>query len=289
MNQELINKILIYIEQHIHEKISLADLAHLAGYSPFYFSTLFAETMGISVTSYIRVRKLQHAMADILSYEKITDVAFKYSFESHEGFTRSFTKLFGSSPSTIRKHITSYTIPDYIVPNIIQRKENNDMKTQNSLKEEMAKIPLTFLSESLKEWEAGYCTQIKMELLADNTIRIQDNGRGIPLSNNSEINQEILQHILSGQPITPLEYQHMEPLPNLTLQIANSLCEKLQLNVYRNGNKYIQDYVRGIPQHDIIRQKSDCPSGMEIFLKPDTEIFGELTFEESSVTISKNK
>ena len=47
MNQELINKILIYIEQHIHEKISLADLAHLAGYSPFYFSTLFAETMGI--------------------------------------------------------------------------------------------------------------------------------------------------------------------------------------------------------------------------------------------------
>ena len=153
MNPKLISKILAYIDQHIYEKICLADLARLAGYSPFYFSTLFAETMGISVTSYIRVRKLQHAMADILSYEKITDVAFKYSFESHEGFTRSFTKLFGSSPSTIRKRITSYTIPDYIVPNNIQRKENNNMKTQNSLKEEMKKQGVIILEDECIELE----------------------------------------------------------------------------------------------------------------------------------------
>ncbi len=289
MNQELISKILAYIDQHIYEKICLADLARLAGYSPFYFSTIFAENMGISVTSYIRIRKLQHSLKDLLSGERVIDIAFKYAFESHEGFTRSFTKLFGSSPRIIKKHLTSYNIPSYVVPNNTQRKEHYNMKNQSSLKEEMHKIPLAFLSESLKEWADGHCTQVKMELLPNNTIHIQDNGRGIPLGDNPKINQETLQHILSGQPITSLEYQHMEPLPDINLQTSNSLCEKLQLIVYRNGNKYVQDYVRGISQHDIICKKSDCASGMEIFLKPDTEIFGELTFEESSVTISKNK
>ena len=261
MNQQLTTKILNYIEHHICEKISLADLANLAGYSPFYFSTLFTEIMGIPVTSYIRIRKLQYAMSDLLANEKITDVAFKYSFESHEGFTRSFTKFFGSSPSTVKKHVASYNIPDYVVPKNIHRKETYEMKNNCSLKEDMYKIPFTFLAESLKEWESGNCTHITMELLPDNTLRIQDNGRGIPLGD----------------------------FPTIDLQTANSLCEKLQLTVYRNGNKYVQNYVRGIPQHNVICEVSNLPSGTEVILKPDTEVFGELTFKECDVTILKNK
>lgn len=61
MDQAEWKKILAYVDCHIHEKIDLRSLAEIAGYSPFYFSRIFAEEMGMPVTGYIRIRKLQYA------------------------------------------------------------------------------------------------------------------------------------------------------------------------------------------------------------------------------------
>jgi len=47
MSSEMLRRLLTYIDDHICEKISLVEMAELAGYSPFYFSKLFAEIMGI--------------------------------------------------------------------------------------------------------------------------------------------------------------------------------------------------------------------------------------------------
>ena len=101
-------RVLNYVDSHIHEKISLCDLAEIAGYSPFYFSRLFAEAMGMPVTGYIRIRKLQHAIVSLLEGKKVLEVALLYAFDSHEGFTRSFTQLFGSTPSMLRKSLNTY-------------------------------------------------------------------------------------------------------------------------------------------------------------------------------------
>ena len=121
MNTELLKRILLYIDEHIHEKISLVELAEVAGYSPFYFSKLFVKTMGMPVTGYIRIRKLQYALCSLLEGKKVLDVSLMYAFDSHEGFTRSFTQLFGSTPSTARKYLISYSVPEWIVPNIEKR------------------------------------------------------------------------------------------------------------------------------------------------------------------------
>lgn len=88
------NQILSYIDTHIYEKITLGKLAELAGYSPFYFSKLFSETMGMPVTGYIRIRKLQHAIMSLLEGKKVLDVSLMYAFDSHEGFTRAFYTTF---------------------------------------------------------------------------------------------------------------------------------------------------------------------------------------------------
>ena len=61
MEKDCLKEILAYIDDHIREKITLGELARLAGYSPFYFSRLFSESMGMPVTGYIRIRKLQYA------------------------------------------------------------------------------------------------------------------------------------------------------------------------------------------------------------------------------------
>lgn len=104
MDRNIYDHVLSYIDAHIQEKITLTDLAALAGYSPFYFSRLFSDMIGIPVTNYIRIRKLQHAMVSLLEGKKVLEVSLMYGFDSHEGFTRSFTQLFGSTPRTIRKH-----------------------------------------------------------------------------------------------------------------------------------------------------------------------------------------
>lgn len=71
MEAEVLEKILLYIDNHICEKIGLIELAQLAGYSPFYFSSLFSKAMGMPVTGYIRIRKLQYALCSLLEGKKV--------------------------------------------------------------------------------------------------------------------------------------------------------------------------------------------------------------------------
>lgn len=60
------------------------------------------------------------------------------------------------------------------------------------------------------------------------------------------------------------------------LQTVNSLCESLKLRVYRDGTCFEQDYVRGIPQHEISSGVMDHVSGTEITFRPDRAIFGDM-------------
>ena len=91
-----------YIDEHIEEKLSLNDIANYLGYSPFYVSRIFSQIMGISIVSYVRMRKLQFAFSSLQKSKTILEVAYQYGFESHEGFTRSFKRFFGFSPKVIK-------------------------------------------------------------------------------------------------------------------------------------------------------------------------------------------
>ena len=277
MNTEIFKKIFAYIDEHIYEKISLLELADVAGYSPFYFSKLFAETMGMPITGYIRIRKLQYALCSLLEGKKVLDVSIMYAFESHEGFTRSFTQLFGSTPSTVRKHLTSYSVPEWFVPDTESRRRAMKLN-RNTLFDNIHQLVFEVLRTSLAEVEAGYCTEISITLLQDGRIKIADNGRGIPLSKDSHMNKAVLDKILAGHPISNLEYAGMGDFSQCSLQTVNSLCESLQVNVYRNGMWFQQDYVRGIAQHDVICKELKHTSGTEMILKVDTQIWGEITF-----------
>ena len=276
MNSDMLKKVLAYIEEHIYEKISLCVLAELVGYSPFHFSKLFSDSMGMPVTGYIRIRKLQYAIVSLLEGRKVLDVAILYAFDSHEGFTRAFTQLFGSTPSTVRKHLTSYTVPMYVVPENINRRSN--MEVISSLQHNMHQLVFEFLEQSLEEAKAGFCTNIEITLLSESRIKITDNGRGLPLSENLQASKTVLDKILAGSPITNAEYSQMGDLIQAGLQTVNSLCEALQITVKRDGKTFQQDYIRGIAQHELYIRSLEERSGTEIILKPDTSIFGKEDF-----------
>jgi len=101
-SDEIVNQLLNYIEVHLEEKFSISDLAKRAGYSEYHFERLFKSHMGVTVMEYICGRRLIKASEDILSGQKIIDVAIKYGWKSHSGFTKSFSKKFGFSPSLLR-------------------------------------------------------------------------------------------------------------------------------------------------------------------------------------------
>lgn len=104
---DAISRIQNYIEVHLQEVITLKELANVAGYSPAYTSTIFREVMGEGLFEYLRKRRLSRAaltLRDDSAQTRILDVALDYVFDSHEGFTKAFSKQFGVSPKTYQMH-----------------------------------------------------------------------------------------------------------------------------------------------------------------------------------------
>ncbi|MEL7608297.1 MAG: AraC family transcriptional regulator [Bacillota bacterium] len=94
-----------YIDEHLREKISLKQIGGVSGYSPWHAARIFKEVTGKTPFEYIRVLRLSKAALTLRDGEhKIIDVALDFVFDSHEGFTRAFTKKFGLSPSKYSKN-----------------------------------------------------------------------------------------------------------------------------------------------------------------------------------------
>jgi len=92
-----------YIEEHISEKITMGELAKAAGYSQWHSFRIFKEMTGKTPFEYIRSLRLSKAAMMLRDNRaKVIDVAFDFVFDSHEGFTRAFTKEFGVSPKKYR-------------------------------------------------------------------------------------------------------------------------------------------------------------------------------------------
>jgi len=88
-----------YINEHINSSITLSDLAEAAGYSQYHSARVFRELTGKSPFEYLRALRLSKAALYLRdSRAKVIDVAFDFVFDSHEGFTRAFTKQFGIPP-----------------------------------------------------------------------------------------------------------------------------------------------------------------------------------------------
>ena len=88
-----------YIAQHLSEDITLADLAEIAMFSPWYARRIFIEHVGVSPSDYIRRLRLRHSVLRLRDQNcSITDVAFDLGFGSVDGYTRAFAREFGCTP-----------------------------------------------------------------------------------------------------------------------------------------------------------------------------------------------
>lgn len=100
--EDTVNIVLRYIDEHLEEPLTISVLAKKAGYSVYHFERVFKSQMGVTIMEYVCKRKLIKASEDIISGAKIIDVAIKYGWQSHSGFTKAFIKEFGFCPSLLR-------------------------------------------------------------------------------------------------------------------------------------------------------------------------------------------
>jgi AraC family transcriptional regulator len=93
-----------YIEAHLTEEITLADLARAARYSPWHAWRLFREHTGLSPSDYIRRLRLSKSALRLKNEKtKVSDVAFDLGFGSVDGYQRAFLREFGVCPGQYAK------------------------------------------------------------------------------------------------------------------------------------------------------------------------------------------
>ena len=99
-----LNNAVAYIEKNICDDIALSDISSVTTYSQFHFGRLFYYIADISLSEYIRKRKLSLAAMEIQSgADKVIDIAVKYGYDSADSFTRAFVKQHGITPTAARK------------------------------------------------------------------------------------------------------------------------------------------------------------------------------------------
>ncbi len=125
-----------YIEKHLTEPITLHQLAGAARYSPWHAERIFKSLTGKTPFDYIRECRLTSAAKALWNPEnRIIDVAFDYVFDSHEGFTKAFTRKFGMAPRRYRRETPAVTffLPNRILRTPAPEKERRPMNKMNTV------------------------------------------------------------------------------------------------------------------------------------------------------------
>ncbi len=96
-------RVLLYIQEHLDDDLSLEELARVAHFSMFHFHRVFKAIVGQPVREYVRRLRLERAAIDLKQGEgSIAELALEAGYETHEAFTRAFKGMFGVAPSVFR-------------------------------------------------------------------------------------------------------------------------------------------------------------------------------------------
>ena len=97
-----LNATITYIEDHLTAEIDYAELAKIACCSVYHYQRMFAYMAGVTLSEYIRRRRMSRAAVDLQSGEKVIDVGLRYGYQSPTAFNRAFQAIHGVAPSAVR-------------------------------------------------------------------------------------------------------------------------------------------------------------------------------------------
>ena len=133
------------------------------------------------------------------------------------------------------------------------------------------------LDNAVDEAMAGHARNIKVIIHDDNSVTVEDDGRGIPVDVHPEVGRPALEVVFTmlgaGGKFGKKLYTYSGGLHGVGASVVNALSEWLVAEVYRDGKIYRQEYRRGEPVYDVKEVGTTTKRGTRITFKPDPDIF----------------
>jgi DNA gyrase subunit B len=149
-------------------------------------------------------------------------------------------------------------------------------------KEGLHHLVYEVVDNSVDEASAGFCDNISVRIRVDNSIVVDDNGRGIPVdihkTEGVSAAEVVLTKLHAGAKFSNESYKISGGLHGVGVSVVNALSSTLELEVRRDGNVYSQSYINGVPTAPLEQIGKTRGRGTKITFKPNEDIFEELEF-----------
>jgi DNA gyrase subunit B len=147
------------------------------------------------------------------------------------------------------------------------------------------------VDNSIDEALAGYCTHIEIDLNADGSVTVTDDGRGIPTDIHPQTGKSALETVMTvlhaGGKFGGGGYKVSGGLHGVGISVVNALSEVVEVTVWREKKVFIQRFERGIPVTQLqAKPYKEARTGTSVTFKPDLEIFTTTGIEFDYITLS---
>ena len=133
------------------------------------------------------------------------------------------------------------------------------------------------VDNSIDEALAGFCDKIDVKINPDNSITVEDNGRGIPVDMHEKEHRSALEVVMTvlhaGGKFNKNSYKVSGGLHGVGVSCVNALSDHMIVNVYRDGKIYQQEYSKGKPLYSVKEVGTTDKQGTKITFHPDNTIF----------------